>query len=136
MVTIEIDLSSGQEAQKNIQKAGLGDAVDARIADAFKEIPVIEGTFDFVFIDAWKPDYVKFFHLLRDRIVPGGAIVAHNVTNYARDMEDFLEVIKSDPGLETTFNELSEEGMSISVVRSQKSPAEYRDRHSAADSNE
>lgn len=119
LVTIEIDSSYGQEAQKNIRTAGLDDAVDARIADAFKEIPVIGGTFDFIFIDAWKPDYVKFFHLLRDRIVPGGAIIAHNVTNYARDMKDFLEIIKSDPGLETTFNELSEEGMSISIVRNQ-----------------
>jgi len=126
LVTIEIDSSSGQQAQKNIQKAGLGGVVDARIADAFKEIPIIEGTFDFVFIDAWKPDYVKFFRLLRDRIKPGGAIIAHNVTNYARDMEDFLEVIKSDPGLETTFNELSEEGMSISIVRKPKSPAGHR----------
>jgi predicted O-methyltransferase YrrM len=117
LITLEIDSISGQEAQRNVQKAGLGDVIDARIADAFKEIPEIEGTFDLIFIDAWKPDYVKFFHLLRDRIVPGGAIIAHNVTNYARDMKDFLEIIKSDPGLETTFNELTEEGMSISIVR-------------------
>jgi caffeoyl-CoA O-methyltransferase len=123
LVTIEIDSSSGQEAKKNIHMAGLGGVVDARIADAFKEIPEIEGTFDFVFIDAWKPDYVKFFHLLRERIEPGGAIVAHNVTNYARDMKDFLEIIKNDPDLETTFSELSEEGMSVSIVRTQKSPA-------------
>ena len=117
LVTIEIDSASGQEAQKNIQKAGLDGVVDARIADAFKEIPEIQGTFDFIFIDAWKPDYVKFFQLLRDRIVPGGAIIAHNVTNYARDMKDFLDVIKNDLGLETSFQELSEEGMSISIVR-------------------
>ena len=123
LITIEIDSKSGQEAQKNIQKAGLGDAVDARIADAFKEIPKIEGTFDFIFIDAWKPDYVKFFHLLRDRIAPGGAVVAHNVTNYARDMKDFLENIKNDPGPTTTFNELSEEGMSVSIVRGPKPSA-------------
>jgi len=125
LVTIEIDSKSGQEAQKNIQKAGLDDVVDARIADAFREIPEIEGTFDFIFIDAWKPDYVKFFHLLRDRIVSGGAIIAHNVTNYARDMKDFLEIIKNDPDLETTFNELSKEGMSVSIVRSPKSSAGY-----------
>ncbi|MDH5742211.1 MAG: class I SAM-dependent methyltransferase [Candidatus Aminicenantes bacterium] len=117
LVTIEIDSASGQEAQKNILKAGLGDVIDARIADAFIEIPKIEGTFDFIFIDAWKPEYVKFFHLLRDRVVPGSAIVAHNVTNYARDMKEFLEIIKKDPGLETTFQELSDEGMSISIVR-------------------
>lgn len=134
LVTIEIDSKSGQEAQKNIQTAGLSNVVDARIADAFEEIPKIKGTFDFVFIDAWKPDYVKFFHLLRSRIAPGGAIIAHNVTNYARDMKDFLEIIKNDSGLETTFHELSEEGMSVSIARSPKSPAGYRARSRAADS--
>lgn len=134
LITIEIDSTSGQEAQKNIKKAGLGDVVDARIADAFKEIPEIQGTFDFIFIDAWKPDYVKFFRLLRDRIVPGGAIIAHNVTNYARDMKDFLDVIKNDPGLETSFQELSEEGMSVSIVRNPKSPTRHQARSRADES--
>jgi len=117
LITIEVDSASGQEAQRNFQRAGLEDVIDARIADAFKEIPKINGDFDFIFIDAWKPDYVKFLHLLRDRIRPGGAIIAHNVTNYARDMKEYLEAIKNDPGLENTFKELSAEGMSISIVR-------------------
>jgi predicted O-methyltransferase YrrM len=117
LFTIEIEQGPGEEARRNILKAGLSEVVDARIADAFAEIPRIEGTFDFVFIDAWKPDYVKFLRMLRDRITPGGAIVAHNVTNHAREMQDFLQAIKEDPGLETTFNELSAEGMSISIVR-------------------
>jgi len=117
LVTIESEAPSGQEARKNIQRAGLDNVVDARIADAFVEIPKIEGEFDFVFIDAWKPDYIKFLKLVRDRVVAGGVIVGHNVTNYARDMEDYLAAIRKDPGLETTFHELSAEGMSVSVVR-------------------
>jgi predicted O-methyltransferase YrrM len=131
LVTIEVDSASGQEAQRNVQRAGLEDVIDARIADAFKEIPKINGDFDFIFIDAWKPDYVKFLHLLRDRIRPGGAIIAHNVTNYARDMKEYLEAIKNDPGLETSFHELSEEGMSISIMRDPKSPAGHSGRFRA-----
>lgn len=120
LVTIEIDQGPGLKARDNIRNAALEDVVDVRIADAFKEIPAISGKFDFVFIDAWKPDYIKFLRLLRDRMIAGGVIVAHNVTNYARDMQDFISEIKGDSGLETTFNELSEEGMSISFVRKQK----------------
>ena len=117
VITIEIDPVSGQEARRNFKKAGLEEVIDSRINDAFEEIPKIEGKFDFVFIDAWKPDYLKFLRLLKDRVLPGGAIIAHNVTNYARDMRDFLDAIKNDPHLETTFNELSAEGMSISIVQ-------------------
>jgi len=117
VITIEIDPVSGQEARRNFLKAGLEDVIDSRINDAFEEIPKIEGKFDFVFIDAWKPDYIKFLRLLKDRILPGGALIAHNVTNYARDMKEFLGAIKNDPDLETTFNEISAEGMSISIKR-------------------
>jgi predicted O-methyltransferase YrrM len=115
--TIEIDPVSGKTAQEMIRRAGLDAVVDARINDAFEEIPKIEGMFDFVFIDAWKPDYIKFLRMLKDRILPGGAVVAHNVTNYARDMREYLDAIKTDPGLETSFCEISAEGMSISIKK-------------------
>jgi len=117
LITVEIDPEPGEKARRNIKSAGLEDVVDVRIADAFQEIPRIKGEFDFVFIDAWKPDYVKFLNLLRDRVVRGGAIVAHNVTNYGHDMRDYLEAIRNDSNLETTFDESSAEGMSISIVR-------------------
>jgi predicted O-methyltransferase YrrM len=122
LITIEVDSGAGEKARKNILSAGLDNVIDARIADAFAEIPNIEGEFDFVFIDAWKPDYLKFLKLVRDRVAGGGVIVGHNVTNYARDMQDYLAAIRNDPGLKTTFHELSEEGMSVSIVRSPKSP--------------
>lgn len=117
VITIEVDPVSGQEARRNFRKAGLEGVIDSRINDAFEEIPKIEGKFDFIFIDAWKPDYIKFLRLLKDRVLPGGAIVAHNVTNQARDMQEYLDAIKNDPDLETTFNEISAEGMSISIKR-------------------
>jgi caffeoyl-CoA O-methyltransferase len=117
VITIEYDRTSGEEARRNFEKAGLEDVIDSRINDAFEEIPKIEGNFDFVFIDAWKPDYVRFLRLLKDRVLPGGAIVAHNVTNYARDMQEFLDAIQNDSELETTFHEISAEGFSVSIKR-------------------
>jgi len=117
LVTIEYEPASGGQARENIRRAGLEDVIDARIADAFVEIPKIKGEFDFVFIDAWKPDYVKFLNIVRERVVPGGVIVAHNVGNYAEDMRDYLAAIRNDPGLETTYEASSTEGMSISRIR-------------------
>lgn len=117
ITTIEIDPVPGEVAKQNFEKAELSDIIDVRISNALEEIPKIEGDFDFVFIDAWKPDYIKYLKLIRNRVFPGGAIIAHNVTNYARDMKDYIEAIQNDPGLETTFHELSAEGFSLSIVR-------------------
>jgi len=88
-----------------------------RAADAFEEIPGLEGSFDFVFIDAWKPDYLAFFELIRDRVVPGGTIAAHNVTSHADDMRDYLRAVQADPDFVTTVHEISSQGMTVSVRR-------------------
>jgi len=117
IITVEYEKLRGLEAKENFEKAGLDDIIDLRINDAFKEIPLIEGEFDFIFLDAWKPDYVKFLEMIRDRVAPGGAIAAHNVVSQERSMRDFLEAIENDPGLETTFIETSSEGISLSIVK-------------------
>ncbi|MEA1896040.1 MAG: class I SAM-dependent methyltransferase, partial [Bacteroidota bacterium] len=101
LITLEIERKRAEEARENFKKAGLDQVIDARICDAFKEIPKIEGEFDFVFIDAWKPDYMEFLQLVRHRVKPGGVITAHNVLNAGREMTDFLDALKTDQGLET-----------------------------------
>jgi len=122
LVTLEIDQKSAGQARENFKAAGLETIIDSRICDALEEIPLLPGKFDFIFIDAWKPDYKKYFDLLRSRIKPGGVMVAHNVTNYARDMQEFLAAIENDPGLKTSFNTLSGEGMSISFAAGGNKP--------------
>ena len=82
--------------------------------DAFKEIPGLQGDFDLVFLDAWKPDYRKFFDLVFPRLAAGGVFVAHNVVNKKDEMEPFLDAIETHPSLFTTIVSPSSEGMSVS----------------------
>src|SRR5687768_15453497 len=114
VVAIEYDPQRAQEAAGNVRKAGVHDVVRIVHGDAFKEIPKLQGAFDLVFLDAWKPDYKKFFDMVYPRLSPGGVFVAHNVVNKKREMEPFLQRIQRDPGLFTTIVSPSGEGMSIS----------------------
>jgi predicted O-methyltransferase YrrM len=113
-VAIEYDPVRAKEAAANIRRAGLDDVVRVVHGDAFKEIPKLQGTFDFVFLDAWKPDYKKFFDLLFPRLTPGGVFVAHNVVNKKDEMQPFLGTILTHPSLLTTIVSPSHEGMSVS----------------------
>src|SRR3954471_14546249 len=90
LTTIEYDPVRAKEAAANVQAAGLSDIVRVIPGDAFKEIPKVAGTFDMVFLDAWKPDYIKFFEMVFPRVTPGGLFLAHNVINKKNDMLDFL----------------------------------------------
>ena len=114
LVTIEYDPIRAKEAAANVEQAGLNDVVQVISGDAFKEIPKLQGPFDLVFLDAWKPDYKKFFDLVFPRLTPGGVFVAHNVVNKKDEMEPFLGTILTHPSLFTTIVSPSHEGMSVS----------------------
>jgi caffeoyl-CoA O-methyltransferase len=117
LVSIEYDAVRAKELADNIKRAGLSDVVSVVAGDAFKAIPGISGSFDFVFLDAWKKDYKRFFDLIVPRLDKGGLFVAHNVVNKRSEMGDFLDAIWKDPALWTTIVSPSSEGMSVSVKR-------------------
>ncbi len=115
LTTIEFDAGRAAAAAANIKRAGLADVVTVVQGDAFKEIPKLPGTFDFVFLDAWKPDYQRFFELVFPRLVARGLFLAHNVVNKQGEMRDFLQTIEHHPSLATSIVRPGSEGMSVSV---------------------
>jgi caffeoyl-CoA O-methyltransferase len=117
VVAIEYDAKRAREAAENIRLAGLMDVVHVIQGDAFAEIPKLQGAFDFVFLDAWKPDYKKFFDMVFPRLNAGGIFAAHNVVNKKNEMEPFLRTIQTHSSLFTTIVSPSGEGMSVSYKR-------------------
>jgi caffeoyl-CoA O-methyltransferase len=117
LVTIEYDAVRAKELADNIRKAGMTDVVQVVSGDAFAEIPKLQGTFDFVFLDAWKRDYRKFFEMVYPRLDKGGLFTAHNVVNKRSEMGDFLDAIQRNPSLWTTIVAPSGEGISLSYKR-------------------
>lgn len=117
LVTIEYDPIRAKEAAANVQRAGLSDIVQVIAGDAFKEIPKVQGQFDLVFLDAWKPDYKKFFEMVFPRVTPGGLFLAHNVINKKNDMLDFLSLIETHPQALTTTVSPGHEGISMTYKK-------------------
>jgi predicted O-methyltransferase YrrM len=114
LITLEIDQGRASLARENFGQVKLEKYVELREGDALEIIPQLEGPFDFVFIDAWKPDYTRYFHLVFPKLSPGGVIVAHNVLSHGRDMRDFLDLVQNHPELETHIERLSSAGLSVS----------------------
>lgn len=113
LISIEYDAVRAREAADNIAAAGLGDVVQVIHGDAFVEIPKLTGTFDMVFLDAWKKDYKRFFEMTYPTLDPGGVFLAHNVVNKRSEMGDFFEAIEAAPGAWSTIVAPSGEGISL-----------------------
>lgn len=117
LTTIEYDPARARILADNIRRASLSDIVSVVPGDAFKEIPKLTGDFDFVFVDAWKRDYKRFFDLVFPRLRPHGLFLAHNVVNKQGEMRDFLAAIHDTPAAMTTIVSPSGEGMSVTYKR-------------------
>jgi len=117
LYTLEIDPRMVKECRENLKKVGLENTVTCIEGDALKTLPTLEGEFDFVFIDAVKRDYLKYFKLIEPKLKPGAVIVGDNVIRSARAMKDFLRFIQESPNYDTVIIRASMEkndGMSVS----------------------
>ena len=86
-----------KELADNIKRAGLTDIVQVIAGRRVPADPEGAGTFDFVFLDAWKKDYKTFLDLVFPRLDKGGLFLAHNVVNKRSEMGDFLDAIQTEP---------------------------------------
>ena len=117
LYSIEIDPARVLEARRNIEKAGLEKTVSVIEGAALKVLPKLKGRFDFVFIDAEKPDYLKYLKTVEDRLKVGAIVVADNVIVHADAMVGFLDYVRKSPKYDTVIIRASMEkndGMSVS----------------------
>jgi predicted O-methyltransferase YrrM len=114
LVTIELSERRAALAKENFAKAGVSDIVEQIVGDASKEISKLSGTFDMIFLDTEKPDYLEQFDLAFPLLRKGGVFIAHNTKDYGSQMSDFLQRIKTHPELVTVLLETSPAGYSVS----------------------
>ena len=97
---VDISEKMVAETRANIKKAGLEETVTIIHGDALKVLPKLEGKYDFMFIDALKRDYLKYFKAVEDKLLPGAVVVGHNAISSGRAMKDWLDYMKNSPDWE------------------------------------
>jgi predicted O-methyltransferase YrrM len=79
VVTLEFDPGHAAIARANIERAGLAGRVDIRVGPALDALPLLQGPFDFVFIDADKINNSRYLAWALKLTRRGAAIVCDNV---------------------------------------------------------
>ncbi|NOS90539.1 MAG: O-methyltransferase [Cyclobacteriaceae bacterium] len=79
LITIDINEELETRVRGYFKEAGLESQIDYRIGDAAEIIPILNETFDLVFIDADKENYQRYYDLVFDKVATGGFIMADNV---------------------------------------------------------
>jgi caffeoyl-CoA O-methyltransferase len=79
IITCELDRTHAEMAQRYIARSPYADMIEVRVGPAIETIRGLEGTFDFVFIDADKPSYIDYYEAVLPLLSVGGLIAADNV---------------------------------------------------------
>jgi predicted O-methyltransferase YrrM len=79
LITLEAVPKHAEVARKNIERAGLADAVEVRVGQALATLPSLEGPFDLSFIDADKQNNAEYFRWALELSRPGSLIIVDNV---------------------------------------------------------
>jgi predicted O-methyltransferase YrrM len=115
VLSLERDPATADAWRRNVEQAGLDDWADLIEGDALETLPGIDDVFDVVFIDAKKDEYEDYFRLARERVEPGGVVVADNVLSHQDELAAYSEARRADAGLLTVTLPL-DRGLELSVV--------------------
>ena len=89
--TIDINEELIELQKKYFSQSVYNEQIHQHIGNAVDIIPQLKKTFDLVFLDADKPNYVIYFDLIIDKINPGGLLLTDNVLWSGKVVEEIQE---------------------------------------------
>ena len=98
LTTIEFYEKRQSVAIENFKPCGVFDIITPIQGSACDIIERFENDvkFDFVFIDANKREYVKYFELIKPHLTSKAFIAADNITSHAEKVQTFIDAIDAD----------------------------------------
>lgn len=132
IVTIEQDANRIDTAYDFITRAGRIEQIQLLDGDASENLLGLEGTFDMVFIDAAKGQYLDYLQKIMDKLSDGAVIIADNVLfrgmvlsdeppqkryrTIVKRLREYLDFVSNDPRFSTIIHHEGD-GVAISYYR-------------------
>ncbi len=135
LTTIELEEDRYLEAKRNFADFGVTDRVNAHLGDAGEILAMMDGEFDFVFLDGPKAQYEKYLFDLKRMMKAGALLFADDVLLYGwvsgeeptpqkrhsivDKIRSYLDVVTSDKEFITSVLNVGD-GVALSVYKPQK----------------
>jgi len=114
--------------RKYFDKTIWANQITQHLGDALNVIPTLTKKYDLVFIDAYKENYINYFHLIVPMMNKGGIILSDNVLWSGKVLEEvkqgdittqilleYNQLLKEDPRVETVLLPIRD-GLTVSRV--------------------
>ncbi len=132
LTTMELDEERYVQAKRNFQDFGVADRVTAHLGDAGEILAMMDGEFDFVFLDGPKAQYEKYLFDIKRMLTKGGVLFADDVLLFGwvsgeeetpqkrrsivEKIRSYLQVITADNDFHTSVINIGD-GVALSVYK-------------------
>jgi caffeoyl-CoA O-methyltransferase len=79
VTTLEVDVDRAATARGHFDASPYGSRIELIVGDALGSIGDLEGSFDLVYVDAWKTDYPAYYDAVVPKLAKRGVLVADNL---------------------------------------------------------
>ena len=98
ITALDVNPETTAIAKRYAEELGVADRIDYRVGDAKEMLRELDGPFDLVFIDAWKPDYIEYYEAVLPKLADDGVILADNTLS--ESVQPFNEHVLRDERVE------------------------------------
>ncbi len=132
MTTVELNADFAREAEANFAAAHMAERATVITGDAAQVLPALADSYDFIFLDGPKVQYVKYLPQLKRLLNAGGVIFADDVLLYGwvngeaeapkkrkmlvEHIMEYIGAVTGDSELETTIIDVGN-GVALSVKK-------------------
>ena len=129
--TVELNEETSKIAKKNIQEISDENNIEVTNMDAYEFMKTLDETFDVIFIDAAKGQYMKYLEeayrlskegtvIIADNVLLRGMVLGgyneHKHRTAVTRLREYLKEVAENPKLETMILDVGD-GLAISVVK-------------------
>jgi len=95
IVSVEKNPEHVRISKENIKRANMEGNIKMVEGDGTTEVRKLSGTFDLVFLDAEKTEYLAYLKAVEKNLRMGSVIVADNVGIFKDQMQDYLDYVRN-----------------------------------------
>jgi len=99
VVTVEVSAAKAEMARSNLERSGLSRWVRQEVTEAGQFLGQQRpATFDVLFLDADREQYLAWWPWIQEALAPGGLLVMDNAVSHAAELHGFIAQVRATPG--------------------------------------